>query len=355
MPAALQNYQPAAEPIFFPSYELERPMLLEKPTDVPGAQIAYNPSGIWTIPSKEPGSGSDILYVRVEPDRSNPGTSHLGKSVARPYKVDLSKARPVLKPFSEAPTIRGEDPSLTRIRRRLPVSGKLEDVWLLSVVDPRPEPDHPDRVRTLCTRFYVGRALYNLEHVTDGPEWMKDIRIAPDYDPESSEIHVYGRPQPQSFSGNITYTKISGIEELNAETIAVAPFIDEELLPIGSGVWGGVNDVIPVAPARNILASHRAWCVDETGNRITKPDSGNSRMRHYEGVLYGHDLQRGTIRELGLVITAGMFPPGKVKDDAALDLRDVHFTGGGYNGAISHLTSGLSDGNIGFSKLRLTG
>lgn len=323
-------------------YELTNPRLLDKPADVPADFIAYNPSAIWTVRDKA-GNAHDVFCARVEPNRSNGQASHLGKSMVRAYICNVEGAGTPLRPFYEMEELHGEDPALTRINRRLR-SGKMQRIWLLSMVDAQPKPDALNEVRTLRVRFYAGENLHNLEHIADGPEWMKDIRIAPSADPASAELEVYGRPQPESYSGNITHTTITGIEHLSEDAIAEAGFINPDLLPIGSGVWGGVNDVIPVGHGKYILAAHRAWRTGEDG-----------RGRHYEAVLFGHDVGKGTISELGIIATADMFPSCAAKADEAVDLHDVAFTGGGYNGTLRHLTLGIRDSNIGVGDIKHVG
>jgi hypothetical protein len=317
------------------NYKLEDPRLFAKPSDVPDGYIAYNPSAIWTVEKD-----TDIIYVRVEPDRSDPTSSHLGKAVVRPYIVNPHDSSIPLRPYDKAPEMIGEDAALTRIHRRLPISNILEEVWLLSYVDPKPKFDKPDEVETLQTRFWCGTDLGNLEHIADGPEWMKDIRIANTGDPLGTELSIYGRPQPQTDSGNITYATIDSISSLTSEVIAGAPYIDEKLLPVGSGTWGGVNDIIRHSQDTNILLAHRAWRqgIDGTG-------------RHYEAVLYSHNTATNHITELGVLATANMFPRGTIKADAGVDLSDVVFTGGGYNGKLDYVTFGVRDGSIGIGSL----
>ncbi len=325
----------------FETFALQNPSIIQKPRDVPDDQIAYNPSAIWTVMGKD-GINRDIMYVRVEPDRSDSESSHLGKSVVRPYIVDVKNPSSPLLRYEGAMEYLGEDPSLTRIYRKLP-SGNLEEVWLLSFVDAQPKLDKPNEVLSLCTRFYIGTDLGELEHISDGPEWMKDIRISKADGPLGTEIAVYGRPQTEENSGNITFVVLSSINELTAQTISKAPYIDQNLLPIGGRIWGGVNDVIRVGPYQNILAAHRAWRTGENGH-----------SKHYETVFYGHDTQDNSIVDLGIVATADMFPRGVIKQDASADLGDVVFTGGGYNGTLEYMSFGIRDGSLGFASLHRT-
>jgi|GEM_PF-713025 len=341
--SAQQKFAPNAGDLRrYGSYELENPVLLAKPKDVPDNYVAYNPSAIWKVHERS-GAAYDILYARVEPDRSDSESSHLGRSVVRPYMLNLRNTDKQLSAYSGAQEYTGEDAALTRIRRRLPISGILEDVWLLSYVDPKPKIDRPNEVATLCTRFLAGSDLAKLEHIADGPEWMKDIRLAQAGDPLGTKVVRYGRPQTKPDSGNITQATLPEIIKLTPDTIADAPYVDEDLLPVGSGVWGGVNDIIRIGATEYILAAHRAW--------RTGPDGHG---RHYETVLYGHDIATNCIIEIGVLATADMFAGGCVKDDASVNLSDVVFTGGGYNGGLRCMTFGVSDANIGIAALRRT-
>lgn len=320
----------------FERYKLSNPSLLEKPADIPADYIAYNPSAIWTTEDKT-GRPHDIMYVRIEPDRADKNVSHLGKSFARPYIVDVHNFDKPLEPYYDADEIRGEDPALTRINRRL-ANGAFEKIWLLSCVNAQPKPSKPNELESLHTRFYAGPRLDKLEYVADGPEGMKDIRIAQGA-PESTELHIFGRPRLSEANGNITHTIVDGIENLNAKAILDAPYVDERMFPTIDGVWGGVNDAVQVGPDRYVLACHRAW---RTGEHSV----------HYEPVLFGYDVRKKGVVDLGILATSGDFPKGKVKDNQDKDLHDVVFTGGGYNGELDYMTFGVGDGSLGIGKVQ---
>jgi len=316
-------------------YTLTNPSLLTKPADLPEGYIATNPSGIWTTTSQS-GKNYDIMYLRVEPEGS-----HLGKSAVVPYTVDVTNfSKPLLR-YNEAEAIMGEDPSLTRINRRLS-NGAIERIWLLSCVDAQPFHDRPDDVESLHTRFYAGSDLKHLEHIADGPAGMKDIRISADNPTGSStKLHVYGRPQPQAYSGNISYTTVASINDLTEQVIREAPIIDESLMPIGSGVWGGVNDVIRSGTGKNILLTHRAWCLGE-----------EDEERHYQAELLEHDTLNNCITVLGVLATADLFPAGTIKQNKSVGLGGVVFPGGGYNGTLQYASFGVRDGSIGIGRVQ---
>jgi len=320
----------------FEKYKLINPTLLPKPTDIPDDHIAYNPSGIWTVKSKS-GKCHDIMYVRTEQNHSCSGSSHIGRTCITPRIVDVNNFNKPLKPYYEADQYRGEDASLTRIYRRLG-NGAIKEVWLLSFVCPKPFSDKPNQVETLHTEFYVGERLDDMELIAKGPEWMKDIRIAQKLG--SLALHIYGRPQPKEYSGNITYTTIDSIEKLNDRVISEAPFIRDDLLPIGSGIWGGVNDVINIDADNNMLLSHRG--------RINKDGSG----RCYESILYKHNTRDNSIVDLGVLATANLFSDVTIKADESADCSNVVFSGGGYNGKLDIITCGVGDGSIGISRVQ---
>lgn len=320
----------------FEKYKITEASLLAKPTDISDDYIAYNPSAVWTTEDKA-GEPRDIMYVRVEPDTANSKESHLGKSLAIPYIVDVGDFSKPLEPYYDAQEVRGEDPALTRINRRL-ANGAIENIWLLSVVDAQPYPFKPNELRDLHTRFYAGTSLDALEHVADGPEGMKDIRVVRG-NPESTELHVFGRPRLSEANGNITHTIVDSLEKLNAKAILDAPYVDERMFPSINGVWGGVNDAVQVSPDRYILACHRAW---RTGEHSV----------HYEPVLFGYDVRKKGVIDLGTLATSVDFPKGKVKNNEDVDLGDVVFTGGGYNGGLDYMTFGVGDGSLGIGKLK---
>jgi hypothetical protein len=313
---------------------------LDKPADVPDDHVAYNPSGIWSGLLNN-GEALDFMYVRVEPNRSDAWSSHLGKAVVRPYIIDPFNPRQSLVPLYEAPEFIGEDASLTRVKRKLG-NGVIETVWLLSFVDVVPNSIRKNEVQALRTRFYAAKDLNKLEHIADGPEWMKDVRVGSSDGFHETELSVFGRPQLRDVkdNGNISQSEVKSIGRLGPENIANAPVVNDELLVVGSGVWGGVNDVIRVGRNEYVLLSHRAWRTGDDG-----------QARHYESVLYGYDTRDNRIVDLGVLATAANFPGGIVKDDKVVDLADVVFSGGGYNGRLDFATFGVGDGNIGLARV----
>lgn len=281
------------------------------------------------------------MILRVEPNRVDAVTSHLGKSVVRAYMINLQNLEVPMRPFHGATEFLGEDASLIRIRRRLPISGKLEKAWLHSSVYVQPKPDKPYEVASFQTLFRSGTSLNNLEIVAEGPPGMKDIRNAIDADPDSSRLHVWPRPQPYSETGNVSYMSVPDLSKLTEEAIANAPLIHKDLYPEDSGVWGGVGEAWLVGNGKYVLASHQAW--------MTGP---NNSGKCYEGLMFGHNTITKRIVELGVIAAAAMFPGHTVKDDMTINLNNVVFPGGGHNGKPELLTFGVGDGSVGIGRLR---
>jgi hypothetical protein len=347
-----ESYRPWLNPKFAPtaadrklfgSHQLVRPILLDKPADVPDDHVAYNPSGIWSGRLNN-GDSLDFMFVRVEPNRSDALSSHLGKAVVRPYIIDPFNPRQALVPLYDAPEFTGEDASITRAKRKLG-NGVIETVWLLSFVNVVPHPIRKNEVLSLRTDFYAAKDLNKLEKFAEGPVGEKDIRSGSADGFLETERLTIGRPQLPDVkdNGNISQVKVKGLDRLDTAAIANAPIIDEDLYPVGSGVWGGVNDVIRVGRYQYELFSHRAWRVGHTGEG-----------RHYESVLYGYDSRDNRVVELGVLATAANFPGGVVKDDKVVDLTDVVFSGG-YNGRLDIATFGVGDGNIGLAHVNRRG
>ncbi len=314
-------------------YILSDPTLLKKPENIPSNYIAYNPSAIWTTMDRA-GNPHDIMYARVEPRYDN----HLGVTESRPYEIftdDLSKTP---QPYDEAEIKIGEDPALTRVNRL--VNGKMFGVWLMSCVKVIPSLEKPGEVESIHTEFYEGEKLSRLEKVAEGPTGMKDIRISP-VNGSGSKIHVYGRPQTQEFSGNITHTILNSLDDLCPSSIANANYIDENLLRVGSGIWGGANDIFSEDEIHNLILAHRAW-------RTGKDGLG----RHYEAVFYRHNLLEKTITDLGYIATADLFPELEAKSNGCINLRPVFFPGGGKNGKPEYLSGGVGDSALSCSRLQ---
>ena len=316
---------------------LSDPTLLPRPKDIAEGMIAYNPSRPIEY-TDEKGRDYNIMYARHEPE-----TNHLGNSFIKPYLYDINDINQPLEQYNGGIEIRGEDPAITRIQHRL-ANGAFTNLWVLSCVHIDMNPELTGKVNSIHTEFYAGEYLSKMDKIAEGPKNMKDIRLVQRRD--SSEIDIYGRPQTQSFSGNVTHTVVSGITELYPDKIAAAAYIDDNLYKIGSGEWGGINDGISLGDGRVLLLAHRAMCVG----------GENGLDRKYTGELLMHDLNKQTIHKLGDLALADDFSRDRfIKENLGGGLRDVVFPGGFRisNGRLTQMSCGVSDGSIGIYNIQL--
>ena len=72
------------------------------------------------------------------------------------------------------------------------------------------------------TVFYKGKDIFSLERFTEGPKYMKDIRLVD----LKEKIGVFTRPVGKEFlRGKIGFTIINNLSELTEENILKAKFI----------------------------------------------------------------------------------------------------------------------------------
>lgn len=158
------------------------------------------------------------------------------------------------------------------------------------------------------TVFYKGTSLDNLERLKEeGPLGMKDIRLVKLKD---GRIGVYTRPQGlKGGLGQIGFTTINSLDDLNEEVIRNAPLINTRF---PEDEWGGANQAKQLSDGRVFVLGHRAY-------RNIKG------ARRYFPWIFIHNPATGEIQDLGILVESADFPPGVAK---AWDLRDVLFPAG---------------------------
>ena len=159
------------------------------------------------------------------------------------------------------------------------------------------------------TVFYKGTSLDNLERLKEeGPPGMKDIRLVKLKD---EKIGVYTRPHTLKggLEGQIGFTTINSLDDLNAQVIQTAPLINARF---PTGEWGGVNQAQLLPNDRVLVLGHRAY-------------RDEKKARHYFPWAFVHDPATGEIQDLGILAESVDFPSGVAK---AWDLRDVLFPAG---------------------------
>ncbi len=168
---------------------------------------------------------------------------------------------------------------------------------------------HPIREGDFVWRtvFYKGKDIFHLERFFQGPDGMKDLRLAELLD---GQVVVLTRPQGEKGGrGKIGFIKIAALEELTIDVVNDAPllegqFIDEE--------WGGANEIHQLSSGLLGILGHVA-CFDEQGNR------------HYYPMVFSLDHETGEASEMAIIATRSQFLPGSTK---RADLVDVVFSGG---------------------------
>ncbi len=321
---------------FYGLLRITRQRLVPIPPDVPETHTLTNPSEVYAIDIN--GEMRNIFYARFEPIGE-----HIGKTFAKPYfLMEDAAGNPYLEPCDAtiAMEVPGEDPRVTRGVKRLMPNGSYEEGWLVSTILADPDPDNLYEAKRIRQQFYWGRSLAELELIAEGPDGYKNTSVAPMFD----DTIVFPRPQPEGFSGNIAYTRLNDISELSPEIITAAKFINENLLPVGSGVWGGVNAVLIHDEEHVELFVHEACSI---------PGSDNREGRHYRLARYGFNPQNGRIVRLGVYATRDDFPASEHKPNP-IDLYEVLFGAVSFTGADRNhgiLLAGVSDRFIGIADI----
>ena len=191
-----------------------------------------------------------------------------------------------------------EDPAVAKIGNEIVVAGvKLErDIRTASA--------------EFKTVFYKGSTLDDLKKLgEESPLGMKDVRFT-ELKVLKKGIAVYTRPRElKGGLGQIGFTVIDSLEDLNAQVIQNAPLINARF---PEGEWGGVNQAQELPDGRVLALGHRAY-------------RDKKKARHYFPWAFVHDPVTGEIRDLGILAESSDFPPTVAK---AWDLRDVLFSAG---------------------------
>lgn len=202
-----------------------------------------------------------------------------------------------------------EDPAIAKIGDKVVVAGVKLD----------------REIRTASanwsTVFYAGKSLDDLEKLEEeGPPGGKDVRLA-ELKVSIRGIGVYVRPHTVKggLEGQIGFTTIDSLDNLNAKVIQEAPLINARF---PEGEWGGVNQAWELPDGRVFCLGHRAY----RDKAVKVPGEKDKKgARHYFPWAFVHDPVTGEIQDLGILAESSDFPPGVAK---AWDLRDVLFSAG---------------------------
>lgn len=150
------------------------------------------------------------------------------------------------------------------------------------------------------TVFYKGKTIFDLEYFTEGPIFMKDIRLLEIDD----KILVLTRP-----NGKIGIIYINTLNELTKENINKAVILEDLFV---EGEWGGANEMQILSNGLVGVLSHIA-CFDRIGDR------------HYYSTTFAINPKDFSYTEMKLIAKKSMFDSTTYKRK---DLIDVIFSGG---------------------------
>ncbi|QTH40407.1 DUF1861 family protein [Cohnella sp. LGH] len=114
-------------------------------------------------------------------------------------------------------------------------------------------------VDTYFGYFYRGTDVDDLYYFTTGPEYMKDIRLV---EMDGGRIGVFSRPRGENVrrkhgsESMIGFTVIDSLDELTAEVVENAPYIDGLF---GKDEWGGCNQAYYLESGNVGVIGHKCY------------------------------------------------------------------------------------------------
>lgn len=190
-----------------------------------------------------------------------------------------------------------QDPCMTIIKGELIIGG----VEVITAVD------NPSKIVSWVTQFYRGFHIDSLCHFASGPGTMKDIRII---ELNDGRVGVFTRPQgARGGRGQIGFTIINSLEELNEQTFINAEILTEQFV---SEEWGGANEAHLLGNGHVGVLGHVA-CFDTVGNK------------HYYSMVFAINPETCEKTPMKIIAARSDFPRGPGKRP---DLEDVIFSGG---------------------------
>lgn len=206
-------------------------------------------------------------------------------------------------PDKNKPIFKMQDPFFTKIDDEIIVGG-VE-------ISLAPTPENADKL-TWKTVFYKGKNLNDLEKFTEGPEWMKDIRIKK---LRNGKIAVFTRPgdigarKEDGIGGKIGFTIINSLDELNEENINKAEIIEGLFI---KEEWGGANELCLLDNGKIGVLGHIARFDDK-------------KNKHYYAMVFSFDPESKQASEQKIIGEAKCFSKGEAKRG---ELEDVVYSGG---------------------------
>jgi hypothetical protein len=178
------------------------------------------------------------------------------------------------------------------------------------------------------TKFYMGKNIYSLKHIFDGPKCMKDIRLC---ELPNKKVVFFTRPLfPLKRIGIAIFNSIYDVtsEALDNAEILEGHFFNEE--------WGGTNQIIVLDDENLGVIGHKCYLSSE----------GAEVELHYHSMAFIINWKTKEQTPLKIIATRDMFPETESKWKR---VADVLFTSGIEeleNGKV-RLYTGISDCRIG--------
>jgi hypothetical protein len=172
------------------------------------------------------------------------------------------------------------------------------------------------KIDTLYAYFYRGTDIHNMYYFTTGPDLMKDIRLVELAD---GRIGVFSRPRNKDISAKygseamVGFTIINSLDDLNAETIEHAPYLDGLF---EQGQWGACNQAYLLENGKLGAIGHFAYADNS--------DEKNPQIVYFP-ISFVLDPATVKISGLKVIGTRKSFPPGPMK---LPNMREVVYTSG---------------------------
>jgi hypothetical protein len=172
------------------------------------------------------------------------------------------------------------------------------------------------KLETYYAYFYRATDIHDMHYFTTGPDHMKDIRLVELAD---HRIGVFSRPRSAKITEKygsqamVGFTVIDSLDDLNAELIQNAPYLDGLF---EHGQWGACNQAYLLESGRIGVIGHFAYS--------DKKDEKNPQLIYFP-ISFVVDPSSATISDLRVIASRKCFPPGPFKLPNMLDLA---FTSG---------------------------
>lgn len=275
------------------------------PFEGPDGRDCYNPSLPFTL------NGKEYILCRTQ--------QHTGMYSTVYFFEKHSDG--VWRVVPDACKFEMEDPAVAVIDGKVIISGVM--------------PFFGDGITTFTTwhtMFYVANSITDVQFLTKGPSHMKDIRLV---QLANGKIGIFSRPNGEEvirkygYLAKIGFTVVDKLQDITADAIENAPFINNFFLP---DEWGGCNGVYVLKNGLLGIVGHKSYHTDEN--------------LHYYGTAFVFNPDTREFTDMKVIISRDCFPYCEPREPR---LADVTFTSGlvRHGDGTATVYSGLSDSAVG--------